>query len=384
MERIKVLAYYFPDWHEDDRNTAWFGSGWDEWKLVQSAGPRFDGHRQPRIPLNGTFDEATPGNAAAQIALAREHGVDGFLVDYYWYDDGPYLQRALDDGLLRADNSSDIEFALMWANHELVDIFPHQDSRLEQAPRLKDGAIDRSIFERMVSNIINRYFSRDNYLKVGGRPWFTIYDVANFVEGLGGLSQAQQALHWFDERVRDAGHPGLHLNAILWQSEILPTTSVRHDVTQLIQQLGFDSATSYVWVHHADLDALAFPAADIESLRDSAFIEYERYAAELDIPFYPNVTVGWDPSPRTRQDQDYERGRYPWTPVWDPTPAEFKAGLEQADEFLRRHRPAHPMVTINAWNEWTEGSVLLPDTVNGYGFLEAVRDVFGTADLRRV
>lgn len=35
-----------------------------------------------------------------------------------------------------------------------------------------------------------------------------------------------------------------------------------------------------------------------------------------------------------------------------------------------------PFIMINAWNEWVEGSYLLPDCLNGYGYLEAVRDVF--------
>ena len=35
------------------------------------------------------------------------------------------------------------------------------------------------------------------------------------------------------------------------------------------------------------------------------------------------------------------------------------------------------MITLNAWNEWTEGSYLLPDTVTGTAYLEQVRAVFG-------
>jgi hypothetical protein len=39
--------------------------------------------------------------------------------------------------------------------------------------------------------------------------------------------------------------------------------------------------------------------------------------------------------------------------------------------------PAGPRIlNINCWNEWTEGSYLEPDTVNGMAYLEAVKGVF--------
>ena len=34
------------------------------------------------------------------------------------------------------------------------------------------------------------------------------------------------------------------------------------------------------------------------------------------------------------------------------------------------------LITINSWNEWTETSYLQPDDLYGYGYLEAIRDVF--------
>lgn len=377
MDRPKILAYYFPDWHADPRNARWFGQGWDEWRLLEAARPRFDGHRQPRIPIDGSFDEASPAAAEQQIRLATQYGVDGFLVDYYWYDDGPYLQAALDDGLLAARNSNDIEFALMWANHELVDIFPHDDPADEFPPRLKNGAIDRTTFEKLARHVIDTYFTRPNYLTVDGRPWLSIYELGNLIVGLGGVEETADALRWFAGQTQRAGFAGLHLDAVIWGVGVLPAAITLDEPAELVRRLGFRSATSYVWVHHADVGGFDFPRAEIGPLRAAAFAEYERYATELDVPFYPNVTVGWDASPRTNQSREFKRGRYPWTTTFDPSPEEFKDGLLLAKSFLERHGQPHPIITVNAWNEWTEGSALLPDSHHGYGFLEMIRVVFG-------
>ena len=51
--------------------------------------------------------------------------------------------------------------------------------------------------------------------------------------------------------------------------------------------------------------------------------------------------------------------------------------LRTARAFPARQAPNNRILTINAWNEWTEGSYLEPDTVHGMRYLEAIRKVFG-------
>ena len=44
-------------------------------------------------------------------------------------------------------------------------------------------------------------------------------------------------------------------------------------------------------------------------------------------------------------------------------------------QYADKHPEQPRLITINAWNEWVEGSYLLPDMLNGFGYLQAVRNV---------
>ena len=48
---------------------------------------------------------------------------------------------------------------------------------------------------------------------------------------------------------------------------------------------------------------------------------------------------------------------------------------DHTDENIRAGMPK--LITLNAWNEWTEGCYLEPSKEFGYGFLNAVARVFG-------
>ena len=121
---MEIAAYYFPNYHVDKRNEEFHGSAWTEWELMKCASPRFASHRQPRIPVWGYEDESLPEVMSKKIRTAQEYGVDVFVFDWYYYDGGSYLQRALDEGFLPAVKGTKFKFALMWANHDWYDRHP--------------------------------------------------------------------------------------------------------------------------------------------------------------------------------------------------------------------------------------------------------------------
>jgi hypothetical protein len=58
------------------------------------------------------------------------------------------------------------------------------------------------------------------------------------------------------------------------------------------------------------------------------------------------------------------------------TPQEFQTSLSLAQQFVASG-PDPSAITINAWNEWTEGSHLEPGRQYSLGYLEAIKNVFG-------
>ncbi len=124
---ITVASYYFGNFHPGDpRNVKCKGPGWSEWELVKTAQPRFPGHQQPKVPLSGYGDESNPKVMAQKIAVAADHGIDAFIFDWYYYDDGPFLDRPIDRGFLQATNHHRLKFAFLWANHDWAEIQPYK------------------------------------------------------------------------------------------------------------------------------------------------------------------------------------------------------------------------------------------------------------------
>lgn len=372
----EVAVYYFPNYHVDVRNEEWHGKGWTEWELVKAATPRFAEHEQPKVPIWGHEDEADPNVMARKMEAAATHGIDSFIFDWYWYDNKPYLQRALEDGFLQADNPHGLKFSLMWANHDWLEM--HPATRCRPYHQLTTGVVSESEFQDATDYVIEKYFRSPFYSRVNGGLYFSFYYVPGLVEGFGNsIEETRRQLELFRARVREAGLGELHLNAVVRKVRNLPSEQkVDNTLKDLIKSLGFDSITSYVWVHHSEIPE--FPAYSYAPYRDASVREFEKTANHYDLPYFPNVSMGWDASPRTIQTDRYDNLGYPFTPILvDNTPDEFKIALEQTKAYLDQARTTPRIITINSWNEWTEGSYLEPDTKYGMAYLEAIRDVFG-------
>ena len=373
MTSIQVAAYYFPNYHFDARNAIVHGPGWNEWKLIDAARPRFPGHQQPKRPLWGYENEAEPAVMAKKIDAAADAGLDAFIFDWYYYNDGTFLEKALLDGYLQAPNRHRLRYALMWANHTWCNIHPcpHDDHNRV----LYDGDITPETFVRMTDYLLENHFTRPEYWRLDGCPYFSFYDIMRLVKNFGSPMALRDALDIFRAKAQAAGLPGLHLNLTSRGEQILPGEEIASNSVSLVESLGFDSVTSYIWIHH--FPAEDFPRTSYLAARDRYFKYWDEAVRQYAIPYHPNAMVGWDVSPRTVQSDVFDNSGYPYMPVIENTPEEFARTLMLIRDRLMRRPANERIITINAWNEWTEGSYLEPDEEHGFSRLEAIRSVLG-------
>jgi hypothetical protein len=375
-EKVTVAAYYYPGFHRHPKFDARKSPGFTEWDLIVSAKPRFPGHEQPRIPLWGTEQESDPRAMEKKIDAAADHGVDVFIFDWYYHDEGPFLEGALDQVFLGAKNNERIKFCLMWANHDWYDIQGMNPADGE--PDLWfQGKVSAPTWNTIMDLVIERYFKRENYWKFEGKPYFSIYDISAFLDSFGSVEAARAGLDQFRQKVVAAGFPGLHVNAILWGAPNLPGGKTPADWPKLSVDLALDSLTGYTWVHHGALNYETFPVCQYAEGRDKYIKFWEESTKHYPVPYFPNTTIAWDNSPRAHPASDWSKpGSHVINPViLGNTPQAFGEATRMIKEKLLQSATEPKVMTLNAWNEWPEGSTLEPDQKYGYGYLEALKAV---------
>lgn len=360
-----VAAYIWPSCHHDERfgDMLW-PEGMGEWEVINKGNPRFEGHYQPRLPLWGYEMDNDPKVVERWIDLAVEHGVNVFVYDWYWYDEGPFLESALNDGFLKAKNNSKMQFYIMWANHDVRRNYWNVHKYKDDASILWNAVVDEENFKIIVDRVINQYFKQPNYFKIDGKPVFSIFSIDKLMESLGGdTKKTREALDYFREEVKKAGFPDLHIQWNQGGGSIM-SKEAADNFSNRVQEMGFNSVAMYnMGGLNEDYLVYGDNSRKIRAQMDSI----------LNIPLFPCVSVGWDDTPR-----------FPAKGIKDVvhyhnTPESFAALLYLAKKYADSHPEQPKLITINAWNEWVEGSYLLPDMQNGFDYLKAVKEVMSGA-----
>ncbi len=356
----QVVAYNFPAWHPSPFMEKALGRGWTEWDLARKARAVFPGHLQPKQPLWGYFNEADPKWSAREIDAAAGHGIDCWMIDWYWHDGTQFYHEQLEKGFLGAPNCSRLRFALMWANHDWLDVYPAASPG--EAKMLLPQTHSEADCVRVIDYCIEHYFSQPNYWRLGGGLVFGIFDVGLFAERLGGADSLARAIEKMRARVQRAGLGELHIQS----------NNVHGRLETKFRKVGIDSATYYHtfgWSYGGRAPGGVSPYSDgaMHSIR-----QWVRMSGRCDVPFFPDCPVGWDDSPRFGASAHMVVGR---------SPDQYELLLRSARRYLETHlAPEAPRVVyLSSWNEWTEDHVLLPDMVYGWSYLDAVRRVFGGA-----
>ncbi len=360
-QNYTVAAYIWPSCHHDERfgDMLW-PEGTGEWEIIKKGNPRFDGHYQPRVPLWGYELDDDPKVMEKWIDAATDHGVNVFVFDWYWFDEGPFLESTLNNGFLKAKNNSKMQFYIMWANHNVKHNYWNVHKFKDDTSLLWTGVVDWDNFKIIVDRVIKQYFNQPNYFKIDGKPVFSVFSVENLLKSFGGsVEETRKGLDYFREEVKKAGFPGLHIQWNQGGGSIMSEEAATR-FSERVKEMGFNSVAMYnMGGMNEDYVVYGANSMKIRAQMDSI----------LDVPLFPCVSVGWDDTPRFPAKGIHDVVHY------HNTPASFAALLSQAKKYADNHPEQPRLITINAWNEWVEGSYLLPDMLNGFGYLEAVKKV---------
>ena len=116
MNRIKTIAMYLPQFHEVPENNEWWGEGYTEWIAAKKAEKLFDGHYQPREPLNDNYyDLMDKSTMLWQAEIARQYLLDGFCFYHYYFKEGRKILEKPAENLLKWKDVN-MPFCFCWAN----------------------------------------------------------------------------------------------------------------------------------------------------------------------------------------------------------------------------------------------------------------------------
>lgn len=376
--KIKLIAMYFPQLHAIPENDEWWGKGFTDWNNVQSGQPLYEGHYQPRTPLNKNYyDQSKLETLRWQINLAKQHGVYGFCHYHYWFDGKQLLETPTN--LIMENKDIDFPFCLSWANETWSRRWDGRNHHIliqQTHPPTKES------WKRHYDYLIKAW-TDPRAIKVDGKPVFVIYRPQY-------IDKIDEMLAFWRELAQQDGLPGLYfifqkpyeltnkaclnsfdalfqfqpfdaVESLLRDKEAMPPLPLRALLRKLMRSLPQSSQD-----HLRSIRAKLTPVNMTHRDYDAAWQRAVEVRPDQKLTTFPGAFVDWDNTARYKKRATIYQGA---------TPEKFAYWFSKLVESMPRRNLPENFIFLNAWNEWSEGTYLEPDERYGDQYLQAVKAV---------
>ncbi|MDF2668172.1 MAG: hypothetical protein K0R67_478 [Paenibacillus sp.] len=207
------------------------------------------------------------------------------------------------------------------------------------------------------------WFEEPTYVKVlGNRPLVYIFNVADMETYYGSGTPTQTNIDLLRQKTVDAGLGDPYIVAMHWQ--------LNTAVSQL-NKYGLDAIGRYGYSGLNGSQDMNNPSP-FSALAQAQADSWNDYA-NSGKPFVPDISTGWDKSPRTTTPPPWGGGGGPY--YKQPTPGEIAGHFKAGMDFARNHTTAVEANTVLAfaWNEVCEGGWLVPTHAQGTERLDAIK-----------
>ena len=364
---VKAVAMYLPQFHETKENNAWWGKGYTEWTAVRKAKPLFEGHYQPREPLNNHYYNLLDKKVMEwQVKLAQEANIYGFCFYHYWFKDGKKILEKPAENLLKW-KELDIHYCFSWANESWIRTWSNVKGGNswvnDEISETKDGADDRGVLleqqygaEEEWKNhfeYLLPFFRDERYIKVEQKPVFMIYR-PELVDCM------DKMISYWRTLAKEYGLPGIYIMCANCDKNIWQEVDARY-----IQEFNYSYS-----IDCADtVKALGNKEGVLTYDYDILWKNIINRKYDLDEKIFLGACVDFDCTPRHGKKGNLALGG---------NPEKFGYYFEEiCKKSIRRH---NEYIFINAWNEWGEGMHLEPDKKYGIEYLKAVKTGLANAN----
>lgn len=353
----KLIAFYLPQFHDFEENIKWFGPGFSEWSNTSKAVPQYDGHYQPHIPIDvGYYNLDNTDIMKKQIELAKQYGIHGFSIYYYWYSGKKLMEKPLERFL--ADKTLNMPFFLFWANEDWTMRWDNgNEKEILHQQILNDGDA-----EKFMTDILP-YMKDERYIKIDNKPLMVLYDVQKY---------PYEKYIEFNKEIREIakqnGFDDLYILTTIrkyMDYQNLKEITDKYLINAMLEFFPQDFA------HLPQIIEKKFEKIINSQFKGvicnvPQFIDQKKYLYDTNTEVFKGCFPNWD---------NTARKCYNGALICQSTPYYYKKWLKDIIKWTKEHKTkTQQMVFINAWNEWAEGAHLEPDQKYGYAFLQATKE----------